>query len=226
MHAIRGRFSKTRKRVSRLHRVFEFSRTVPYLLLAAQLGGCAYKAPVAATTTAEEARQAGGALIPLASRTTPDGEITAVWMGADPGVGVGPDSPIGLWIHEIQFYFGSDPTPLRYPAPYDPDSMTFEIFSPDGVHVALSQGRGVVFHIVPVASLRAYLTDPKTAPPEIVNGRRPSDPEAFAHEPRWATERIFEFEAVSSATTWQVTHLIGGSTEITPKPAAVAEPAP
>jgi hypothetical protein len=188
--------------------------------------GCAGRVPTAATTTAEEARQAGGALIALASRTTPDGEVTAVWMGADPGVGVGPDSPIGLWIHEIHFHFGSDdPAPLRYPAPYDPDSMTFEIFSPDGAYVALSQGRGVLFHIVPVASLRAYLTDPTTAPHEVVNGRREGDPEAFAHQPRWATDRIFELEAVSGETTWQVTHLIGGATEITPKPAAPAEPA-
>ena len=200
-------------------------RSLLLVVLAAQLIGCACRVPPAATTTAEEARQVGGSLIPLASRTTPDGEVTAVWMGADPGVGVGPDSPIGLWIHEIQFRFGSDPTPLRYPAPYDPDSMTFEIFSPDGAHVALSQGRGVIFHIVPVASLRAYLSDPKTAPHEIVNGRRPSDPEAFAHEPRWATARIFELEAVSSTTSWQVTHLLGGSTEITPKSPAVAEPA-
>jgi hypothetical protein len=195
------------------------------LVLAAQLIGCACKVPPAATTTAEEAREAGGTLIPLASRTTSDGAVTAVWMGADPGVGVGPDSPIGLWIHAIDFHFGADdPAPLRYPAPYDPDSMTFEIFSPDGAYVALSQGRGVVFHLVPVASLRAYLTDPKTAPHEVVTGRRPTDPEAFAHEPRWATSRIFEFEAVSSTTTWQATHLIGGTTEITPKPSAPAEP--
>jgi hypothetical protein len=187
--------------------------------------GCACRLPPAATTTAEEARQAGGTLLPLASRTTPDGEVTAVWMGADPGTGVGPDSPVGLWIHEIHFHFGSDPTPLRYPAPYDPDSMTFEIFSPDGKYVALPQGRGVTFHIVSVASLRAYLTDSKTAPHEVVNGRRPSDPEAFAHEPAWATDRIFEFEAVSGATTWQVTHLVGGTTEISPKPSAPADPA-
>jgi hypothetical protein len=195
-------------------------------VIAAYASGCACRLPPAATTTAEEARLAGGALLPLASRTTPDGEVTAVWMGADPGTGVGPDSPIGLWIHEIQFHFGSDPLSLRYPAPYDPDSMTFEIFSPDGAYVALSQGRGVTFHLVPVASLRAYLTDPKTAPHEIVNGRRPSDPEAFAHEPRWGTDRIFEFEAVGGATTWQVTHLIGGSTEISPKPSTPAEPDP
>jgi len=194
------------------------------------LGGCACRVPRAATTTAEEARQTPAALIPLASRTTPGGEVTATWMGADPGVGVGPDSPIGLWVHEIHFHFGSDATPLRYPAPYDPDSMTFEIFSPDGAHVALAQGRGVIFHIVPIASLRAYLTDPKTAPHEVVTGRRPTDPEAFAHEPRWATDRIFEFEAVAGATTWQVTHLVGGSTEITPRrgspdePAAAADP--
>ena len=187
--------------------------------------GCACHVPRAVTTTAEEARQAGGALIPLASRTTPDGEVTATWMGADPGAGVGPDSPIGLWIHEIHFHFGSDPEPLRYPTPYDPDSMTFEIFSPDGAYVALAQGRGVLFHVVPVASLRAYLTDPKTAPHEIVNGCRPSDPDAFAHEPRWATDRIFEFEAVGMGATRQVTHLVGGTTEITPKPSTPAEAA-
>jgi hypothetical protein len=187
--------------------------------------GCACKLPPAATTTAEEARQAGGALLPLASRTTPDGAVTAVWMGADPGVGVGPDSPVGLWIHEIRFHFGAgDPAPLRYPAPYDPDSMTFEIFSPDGAYVALSQGRGVVFHIVPVASLRAYLADPKTAQHEIVTGRRDGDPEAFAHQPRWGTERIFEFEAVAGASSWQVTHLVGGTTEITPKPIVPSGP--
>jgi len=194
-------------------------------LLAAHALGCACRVPPAATTTAEEARLAGGALIPLASRTTPDGEVTAVWMGADPGMGVGPDSPIGLWIHEIHFHFGSDPAPLRYPAPYDPDSMTFEIFSPDGAYVALPQGRGVTYHLVPVASLRAYLADPKAAPHEIVDGRRSSDPQAFAHEPRWATARIFEFEAVSGPTTWQVTHLLGGTTEITPKPSTPPEPA-
>ena len=192
-----------------------------FAVLALQALGCACKVPPAATTTAEEAREAGGALIPLASRTTPDGEVTAVWMGADPGVGVGPDSPIGLWIHEIQFHFGSEPASLRYPMPYDPDSMTFEIFSPDGAYVALSQGRGVIFHIVPVASLRAYLTDPKTAPHEVVNGRRSdADPEAFAHEPRWATDRIFEFEAACGNTPWQVTHLVGGTTEISLRPAA------
>lgn len=201
-------------------------RAVPCFVLALYVVGCACRVPTAATTTAEEARQAGGALIPLASRTTPDGEVTAVWMGADPGMGVGPDSPIGLWIHEIHFYFGSDATPLSYPAPYDPDSMTFEIFSPDGAHVALSQGRGVLFHIVPVASLRAYLTDPKTAQHEVVNGRRESDPEAFAHEPRWGTDRIFELEAVSGAVSWQVTHLVGGTTEISPKLDAPAEASP
>lgn len=189
------------------------------VLLAAFAGGCACRVPRAATTTAEEARKVGGALLPLASRTTADGAVTATWMGADPGMGVGPDSSIGLWIHEIHFYFGSDPTPLRYPAPYDPDSMTFEIFSPDGAYVALAQGRGVVFHIVPVASLRAYLTEPKSAPHEVVTGRRAGDPQAFAHEPRWVSDSIFEFEAVSGATTWQVTHLVGGPTELTPKPA-------
>lgn len=189
--------------------------------------GCAGRVPPAATTTAEEAQQAGGALVALASRTTPDGDVTAVWMGADPGVGVGPDSPVGLWIHEIQFYFGSDATPLHYPAPYDPDSMTFEIFSPDGAYVALSQGRGVVFHLVPIASLRAYLTDPKTAPHEVVSGQRtPSGEAAFAHEPRWVSERMFEFEAVNGPETWQVTHAVGGATEITPKAAAPLEPAP
>jgi hypothetical protein len=186
-----------------------------FVVLALHALGCACKVAPAATTTAEEAREAGGALIPLASRTTPDGEVTAVWMGADPGVGVGPDSPIGLWIHEIRFHFGSDDrAPMRYPAPYDPDSMTFEIFSPDGAYVALSLGRGVLFHIVPVASLRAYLTDPTTAPHEVVKGRRDGDPEAFTHEPRWGTDRIFEFEAVSGATSWHVTHLVGGPTEI------------
>jgi hypothetical protein len=195
-------------------------------LLAFYMFGCAGRVPPAATTTAEEAREAGGALIPLASRTTPDGEVTAVWMGADPGVGVGPDSPVGLWIHEIHFHFGADdPAPLRYAAPYDPDSMTFEIFSPDGAHVALAQGRGVTFHLVPIAALRAYLTDPRTAPHEVVNGQRtPSGEAAFAHEPRWLTERMFEFEAVCNAESWQVTHVLGGATEITPKPAAAAEP--
>ena len=205
----------------------KLSKATLLVVIAALAIGCACKVPPAATTTAEEARLAGGALVPLASRTTPDGAVTAVWMGADPGVGVGPDSPIGLWIHEIQFHFDDEPTPLRYPAPYDPDSMTFEIFSPDGAHVALSQGRGVVFHIVPVASLRAYLTDAKSAPHEVVDGRRASDPQAFAHEPRWGTDRIFEFEAVCSTGHWGVTHLVGGTTEIGSRRSETSEePAP
>jgi hypothetical protein len=194
--------------------------------LAVHALACASRRAQPTTTTAEEARQAGGALIPLVSRSTADGEVTAVWMGADPGVGVGPDSPVGLWIHEIQFFFGSDAVPLRYPAPYDPDSMTFEIFSPDGAYVALSQGRGVVFHLVPIASLRAYLTDPKSAPHEVVSGQRtPSGEAAFAHEPRWVSERIFEFEAVTGSETWQVTHAVGGTTEIAPKAAPSSEAA-
>lgn len=183
--------------------------------LASCLTACAgsAKAPAAA---APAARPESGALIPLTSRSTPDGEVTAVWMGIDPGSGVGPDSPVGIWIREIHFYFGAEPTPFRYPAAFEPDSATFEIFSPDGAYVALSQGSGATFHLVAVASLRAYLQDKQTPHEEVIGARGPNDAVPYAHQPRWATDRIFEFEAVSGQLHWHVTHLVGGPTEVGP----------
>jgi hypothetical protein len=175
--------------------------------------GCASSGPLAAESTT--AQTTASALVPLVSRTTPDGEVTAVWMGSDPGTGVGPDSPVGLWIREIHFHFDGG-VPLRYPIGFEPDSATFEIFSPDGAYVALSQGRDASFHIVPVASLQPYLQK-SPAPHEVVTGARgPGESGVYAHEPRWATDRIFEFETVSSGSHWHVTHLVGGTTEVGP----------
>lgn len=184
------------------------------IAIAAHALACASSPAPDETTTAA---QAVGKLVPLVSRTTPDGAVTAVWMGVDPGHGVGPDSPVGLWVREIHFFFGSEQTPVRYPSVFEPDSSTFDIFSPDGASVALSQGRGATFHIVTVLALREYLRNQAATPHEVVTGAHdPGDTAVYAHQPRWATDRIFEFEAVSGPKSWHVTHLVGGTTEVGP----------
>jgi hypothetical protein len=170
--------------------------------------GCGGHPPAPATATSAVTSTV------LATRSAADGSVVVTWVGKPPEVGVSPDTPVGLWINEIAFEFRSDGATLRRPFTFDNGSTTFDIFSPDGRYVALSQGHGEPFHIVAVASLRAYL-EGKSTSHEIVTGHKDAKEGAvLAEEPRWTSNETFAFTAICCGTHWTVVHHIGGNTEL------------
>ena len=187
--------------------------TWPALTLVALSCAWACAAPPKSSTMPSAS---GATLVPLASRMTADGQVKAEWMGADPGPGVGPSSPAGLWIQEIHFSFRSEPEPLRYSFSFDSDCATFDIFSPDGRYVALSSTPSAPFHLIAVAALPAYLRHEPAAYDVVTGQRSPSDQALSIHAPGWTSNDTFELEAACCGARWHVKHRVGGTTETSP----------
>ena len=157
-------------------------------------------------------------LVLVTSRATADGKVVADWMGRNPGSGYNPSTPVALWLHQIWFTFADTGARVKYrlPTPLDPESLTFEIFSPDGAYVALLRGHGEPVDVIPTQHLRDYLRGTPGLHTTVTGGRETGDPAVLVEELRWTSSDLLEFTAACCGTYWTVKYRVGGEQELGP----------
>lgn len=141
--------------------------------------------------------------------STPDGRVSAHFMGTRPAVDGESPPPLEYGVESLAFTFAGDPRryPFRPTGQLHFSDWRFDIFSPGGNHVLLLQDRFGPYHVVATQRLRDYLLG-KAGPDQEV-AYRPS-PQGFVpvHEQaRWLSATEFEFVA-GSETPETIRHTI------------------
>jgi hypothetical protein len=124
------------------------------------------------------------------------GQVTA-HFGGDPVEG---ESPLKYGVTDLSFTFADDQRVYRFRPQGELffSDWSFDVFSPDGVHVLLLQDHYGPYHVVEVLNLKAYLegeAEPDfVVSADILDNPPPSGAAAVHHDARWISPDTFQFQ--------------------------------
>jgi hypothetical protein len=143
--------------------------------------------------------------LPPEIKTVTSGPVTAHFGAEKPD-----DGSSSYWVKALWFTFAHDDGvyPFKPQGTLFFSDWRFDIFSPDGVHVALLQDRFGPYHVVPTARLKAYLRG-RALPDEIVGQKRKTGELAAVHEDgHWLSNQEFRYTLVCCGTPEVKTHRV------------------
>lgn len=143
--------------------------------------------------------------LPPEIKTVTSGPITAHFGAEKPD-----DGSSNIWVKALWFTFAHDDGiyPFKPTGTLFFSDWRFDIFSPDGVHVALLQDRFGPYHLVPTARLKAYLRG-RGKPAAIVGQKRKTgEPAAVHQDGRWLSNQEFQYTLTCCGTRKVKTHRV------------------
>ncbi|MEE8516847.1 MAG: tetratricopeptide repeat protein [Alphaproteobacteria bacterium] len=141
--------------------------------------------------------------LPPEIKTITSGPVTAHFGAEKPD-----DGSANYWVKALWFTFAHDDGiyPFKPEGTLFFSDWRFDIFSPDGVHVALLQDRFGPYHVVPTARLKAYLRG-RAQPAAIVGQKRKTGEIAAVHEDgHWLSTQEFQYTLTCCGTSKVKTH--------------------
>lgn len=143
--------------------------------------------------------------LPPEIKTVTSGPITAHFGAEKPD-----DGSSNYWVKALWFTFAQDDGiyPFKPTGTLFFSDWRFDIFSPDGVHVALLQDRFGPYHLVPTARLKAYLRG-RGQPAAIVGQKRiTGEPTAVHEDGRWLSSQEFQYTLTCCGISKVKTHRV------------------